>query len=344
MEKFLSACLARGRRIQIVSEHPQLLPTERARGLFEGSLRFLEKIPGVKCLLRPRQSVKRSEVPISLVIPLHPKDIWVAPTCLEFARKNLSHPITEVVIVSKDAPEIQAWVKKEGLRWVDEGKVLSGIEKPSQISLPEQAAGLESWVFQQLIKLAADNFVESECFLILDSDTLLLAPRVFKSKDELWLDYSHERNLLYLKGYEALLGSRAGSLVSFVCHHMFGEKKILGELKSAIESKTGQDWSQAILNLVSSEVWTEKEKLIRPFNFFSEYETYGNYCKNHYRRVKVRYFRNHGAKEFRPSQMTPKEYVATLPTYFKWASFHSYYGYEGLEKLKQKCVDELSNS
>ena len=307
---------------------PQILPTRKARGAFEGVLRLLEKIPLFREAMRPLQEVTESDIPLTLVIPLHPKDIWIAPYALKYALKNVGHPIEEVVVVSEPSAEVDRWVKEEGLRWVNENEVLDYGKEDLRARLPEHAHGRGGWIFQQLLKYSVDSYIDTEAFLILDADTLLLAPRVFKAGETVWMDYSHERNMLYLKSYRELLGQKAGFLVSFVCHHMFGERHILRALKDRIETHTGEPWDQAIIALAGSSMWSGKDKSTRPFNYFSEYETYGNYSQKFYEDVRARYFRNHAAKEYSPAQMTPDEYVATIPAFFQWASFHSYHGYD----------------
>jgi hypothetical protein len=40
-------------------------------------------IPGVGGLLAPSSRVEQSDVPVTIVMPLHPKDLWIAPWSLE---------------------------------------------------------------------------------------------------------------------------------------------------------------------------------------------------------------------------------------------------------------------
>ena len=313
---------------------PQFLPTRKARGAVEGLLRLCEKVPLFREVLRPQQEVEESDVPLTLVMPLHEKDFWIVPYALSHAKKNVRHPITEIVVVSAASERIEKWAREQGLRWIDEDTVLPLKREEVGERMPAHAGTRKNWIFQQLIKLSMDELVSTEAFLIIDADTLLLAPRVFKKGETIWMDYSHERNLLYLKGYRELLGLRASLFISYVCHHMFCEKRILKELKEKITEHTGERWDEAIIALADSSMWSEREKTTFPFNYFSEYETYGNFSLRFYDDVRTRYFRNHAAKEYSPQRMTPEEYVATLPGFFQWASFHSYHDYEGLEEVE----------
>ena len=324
----------------MLKRSPQVFPTRKARGLFETSLRLLERVPLIRDMTASQQEVSWSDVPLSIVIPLHPKDFWIASYAVKYARRNVRHPVEEVIVISRRSDLILDWVKKEGLRWVDEDSVLRFSKNEVEAQLPEHASLRSSWIFQQLLKFSVDDIVKTDAFLILDADTLLLAPRVFKKDETIWMDYSHERNMLYLKSYNYLLGEKASVFISFVCHHMFAEKQILQALKKKIESQTGKLWDQAIINLASLDLWALKEKETRPFNYFSEYETYGNFAQGWYSDVRTRYFRNHAAKEYDPNGASPDEYVAALPKFFRWASFHSYHGYKGAEVSGQISAGE----
>ena len=291
-------------------------------------LRWGDRLPGVSGLLEGYIPKTHSEVPVTLVMPLHPKDLWIAPFAIKYAQKNVYHPISETLIISAADDGINEWVSREGLTWVDENQILGYSKEEMKATLPERFHYRAGWIFQQLLKMGVVEQLQTEAFLVVDSDTLLLRPKVFLSDGLLRLGYSHERNLLYRKSYHELLGQKCPSLPSHVTHYMFGEKNIVLELRKEIEKGSGKKWDQTILELVDSSIWTEKERKIRPFNYFSEYETYANFSLSFYSRVKKSYFRSHAGKEFDPRVDTPEQYLKRLPRFFHWASFHSYYGFE----------------
>ena len=308
---------------------PQVLPTRYIRGFTHSALRLLDRLPLSDLVLRPKQSVESSEEPVTIVLPLHAKDMWIAPFALKFAKKNIRHPVKDILVISARDRSILEWTEQHQIRHVDENHVLGYRKAQVEECMPEHARGRGGWVFQQLLKFAADQYVETPGFLVLDSDTLLLQPWVFKSGQHLWVDFSHERNLLYLRSYRKLLGDSPVKALSLVCHHMFIEKEVLSALKQRIESKAGCRWDQAIIALADDPAWTPEDKKRQPFNYFSEYETYGNFaCSLAHRSVRLSYFRNHSAKEYSPKSGSPEHYVKTLPKFFKWASFHSYYQYD----------------
>lgn len=309
-------------------KRPQLLPTRRLRSFVEKLIRLLDRLPLVGPFIRGPEPTERSEVALTLVIPLHPKDLWIASHAVSFARENLWHPIEEILVVSPRDEEIQAWIEKANLVWVAESEVLNYSKKYVEDSLPESLQDRSGWIFQQLLKFGLVSRIKTEAFLVIDADTLLLRPKVFLQDGVPHLGYSHERNLLYQKSYRYLLGQRCRSLRSYVTHFMFGEKTIVKELLDCIEKKSGKPWDQTIIDLATSEIWTERERSIWPFNYFSEYETYANFSLGHYKKVKRAYFRNHGAREYDPRIEGVSDYVSRLPVFFQWASFHSYYDYQ----------------
>ena len=304
---------------------PQLYPTQIFGRLLEKALRCLEQIPGVATWLAPRRHNERSEEELTLVMTLQPKDLWIAREAVGFAQKNVLHPIREILIMSPADAEVSSWAEAAGYRWVDEKEVATLSLQEVREALPPHAANRDTWIYQQLLKMAADTLVKTENYLILDADTLLLKPRVFKNGETRWLDYSHERNLLYLKSYRELLGRKARFWPSYVCHHLFVEKEHLTALKAELKVVTGLAWDRAIVAVAESGPWSPKEKGINPFNFFSEYELYNNWLLRQDGEFHFQYFRNYAARGYDPKTLQIEKLVESLPSFYQWASFHSYY-------------------
>ncbi len=287
--------------------------------------RGLKALDRVKPLPPPSGPGPWSDVPVSLVIPLHPKDLAVAEHALRHARHHVCHPIEECLILAPPDDRARRFADRHECRFVDENEALG-------VSLPEVEERLarhgfprSGWIYQQLLKLGCDQHLKTDHALILDADTLLLRPRVFFDGATLFQDLSHERNHLYRKAHRMLMGTRIRCPFSFVCHHMFLEKRILQSLRQTIEDRTAQSWWEAILALADPALWTETELRSLPFNFFSEYETYANFSLPFYQKVRFRYFMNHGARDFDPAMRNIPWYVKNLPSRYQWASFHSYY-------------------
>lgn len=304
---------------------PQLYPTQQFSRVLEKGLRGIERIPWAKKWLAPYQHIEPSSEELTLVVTLHPKDLWIAKYALSFAIKNVLHPIQEVLVISPPSSEVSKWAEGAGYSWYDENEMPVISLDSIREALPAHAANRDTWIYQQLLKLAADDLIKTDAYLVLDADTLLLKPRVFKRGGERWLDFSHERNLLYLKSYRDLLNLEPRSWPSYVCHHLFVEKPLLTGLKRKIEEEVGLPWAEAIVAVAGKDIWNEKEKVISPFNFFSEYETYSNWVISKCDNISFQYFRNHAARNFDPEILDVESYVDNLPSFYQWASFHSYY-------------------
>lgn len=266
-----------------------------------------------------------SPIPVTAVIPMHPKDLVVAGRCIAYLRKNLRHPLEEIVIVARDSKAMRDFAERHGCRFEDEDGVLGVNGEEVRRLLAPHGYTYWGWIFQQLLKLGADAISKSEHILIVDADTMLLRPKIFKLGNTLFQQFSHERNPLYLRSYRDLLDLEANSKLSYVCHYMFAEAKILQAFRRRIETVTGMNWVEAITSLAAPERWTEDELATDPFNFFSEYESYGNFCRAYYDEVKLGYFFNRGASDMHPENPDVDRYLQELPSIYCWASFHDYF-------------------
>ena len=305
------------------TKRPQLYPTRHLKGGVDFCFKLLDRVPLMKRLIR-NEDDKPSDIPVSVLMPIHYKDLWIAEHSISFLRRNLQHPIAEIVVVSARHEKIQEWCDHEGLRWLDEAEILDWTVAEIGEALPDWATSRDGWLFQQLLKLSVNEFCVADSILILDADTLLLKKMAFHLNGAVRLDYSHERNLLYLQTYEALLGKKPSSWMSFVTHHILMEKSVLKAMKEKIEQHSGKAWDQAIIDFASSDIWSEKQKEIYPFNYFSEYEIYGNFRKSYEGKVRSRYFWNYSCRNFKADSLDVEEFVSSLPSVYSWVSFHSY--------------------
>lgn len=274
----------------------------------------------------PHRDVVMSEIPLSIVVPLHEKDHEIARYVIRSARANVRHPIADVAVVSAPSREAIQLCRELKCRFVDETTVLDCSISHLRAELANNGYLRWQWVFQQLLKLSAPNYIETEALLVIDADTLLLKPRHFLRHGVLHQQFSHERNPAYFATAERLLGLRSRTQVSRVCHHMFAERSILQRMHADIERHTGLHWIEAILDNADPRHWTDSGLPTTPPNFFSEFETYGLYSRSFYDRIRRRYMFNYGAEEFvRGSDVD--NFVDQLPHIFKSASFHSYFEY-----------------
>jgi glycosyltransferase involved in cell wall biosynthesis len=212
-----------------------------------------------------------SEDVIDVVIPTITKDFDNLSIVIENLKLNLGNKINKLYIVSKNDSEIIGFCEENKIHFVDEDSVL-GYSK-QRINYKVNQANRSGWLFQQLIKLNSDSFVQSENYLVIDSDTVLINKHCFIDKQGKYLfQQSEEWHKPYRKTFESILKKAPKSNLSFVSHMMIFNKKILSELKSEIEEIHNKKWDEVIIDNID-----ENE-----MSYFSEFETYGNYIFEKY--------------------------------------------------------------
>ena len=128
------------------------------------------------------------------------------------------------------------------------------------------------WLFQQLLKYGIRKIVDTEHYLVVDADTILIRPQGFFAGEKSLILHSDELHKPYFDVVQRLLGFGAEILLSCVSHQMLFSKKYLEQMLAHIEREHGVDWETAIRNCVD---YSENSG-------FSEYETYGQWCMTKY--------------------------------------------------------------
>ena len=206
-----------------------------------------------------------SDVPLDIVQVTASKDAEMLEQSLLSVKKHLRHPLGMFFIVSPEDAALRAIAEKHGALFRDEREVFGfGKEKTPYRFKDQDRSG---WLFQQLLKLNADSFVNTEHYLVLDADTVFLKPRVFLFEGKTIFDHSNEHHAAYYRTYRKLFGQPVRSPVSFVAHCMLFQKSVLAEMKRILEARHGKIWYEAILDACDYD----------DISGFSEYETYGNF-------------------------------------------------------------------
>ncbi|BFT70070.1 DUF6492 family protein [Paenibacillus sp. P36] len=206
-----------------------------------------------------------SSTQIDVLIPAIEKDLGTLPMVIDAVRKYVKHPIGEIIIVAPRKKRILDLCQRKGCRFVHEDTVLPITKK--DIHYESKTWERSGWLYQQLLKLNGDTLCTSKYYLVIDADTVLIRPHVFKvgSKTVFYCrDWSQSE---YYKTYRKLMGRGRSSRRSFVTHYMLFERAKVAKLKSTIEAKHNRSWYSAIMASMN------KSKQFA----FSEFETYGNF-------------------------------------------------------------------
>ncbi len=244
-----------------------------------------------------------STIPIDILIPTIDKDLDLLEQVIVAAKENIKHPIKHIFIISKNNDTIKKIVSKHSCVFIDENTLLP-ISKES-ISYTVNGKDRSGWLFQQLLKLSGDKISTQEHFLVLDSDTIFIRPKIFIHRGKMIFDHSEEYHFPYHHVYSQIMQMETQSFLSFISHYMILSKRYLEEMKQYIETKNGQVWINTILtNTNYNEV-----------SGFSEYETYGNYMLTfHRKKMKREFWYN----------LSCYDNSTLVPNYYKSFSIHSY--------------------
>lgn len=252
----------------------------------------------------------RSDLELDVIIPAVEKDLPALPHAIEGVRRNLMHPIRNVMVVAPESSTIQELCRQLHVDFVDE-KTVAPVSK-HDIQYVVDGKDRSGWLLQQLIKLNADRVAMTENFLVLDADTVLVKPQRLETGGRSVLLVSEEHHRPYSTTYEKLFGYPPQSLLSFVCHYMIFNKQILMLLREAIQKRIEKPWARAIVESIDR----------NEASSFSEYETYGNFLREiSPRKIVLRYSHN---RRLAPMELGDISRYSDKADRFVSLSFHRY--------------------
>lgn len=203
---------------------------------------------------------------IDIVIPAIEKDLATLPHVIDALRKQVQHPIGQILIIAPRKKRIMELCHKKGCRFVDEDTVLPITKKDIHYSSSRWERS--GWLYQQLLKLGAAKLCSSGYYLVVDADTVLIRPHQFRTGQGKTIFYTRNWSQSeYFVTYRKLMGQRPAAPSSLVTHYMLFEKAQVTRLKRAMEARHGISWYKAIIRSMN------KKKQFA----FSEFETYGNF-------------------------------------------------------------------
>ena len=252
--------------------------------------------------------------PIDVLIPAIEKDLATLPHVIDSVRKYVKHPIREIIIVAPRKQRIISLCAKKGCRFVYENTVLPITKK--DIHYQSHTWNRSGWLYQQLLKLGGDKVCSSENYLVIDADTVLIRPHVFKVGDKTVFYCRNWSQGEYFNTYKKLMGRSRSSRSSFVTHYMLFNKSRVRQLKRAIESKHNSTWYSAIMKSMNKS---------KPFAF-SEFETYGNFLHSS-EPSKMILKRAHNKSLHSSFPQISPSMMASLTKKFRSISFHQRKGY-----------------
>lgn len=213
----------------------------------------------------PSRAGIRHAAKIDVLIPAIEKDLATLPHVVKAVRTHVKHPIGRILIVAPRKKRLLDFCLEHHCTFVDENTVLPITKKDIHYQSP--AWERSGWLFQQLLKLGGDRLCTADYFLVIDADTVLIAPHRFRHNGRTVFYSRNWSQPQYFVTYKKLMGRKATAPSSLVTHYMLFERSKLSRMKREIEARHGVPWYSAIMRSMN------KTKQFA----FSEFETYGNY-------------------------------------------------------------------
>lgn len=252
-----------------------------------------------------------NDLKVDIVIPTVSKDYEMLEIYLKALKENINHQINKVFVVSQNSEEIINFCNKHNLIFVDERSVLGyGLEK---IDYTVNGIDRRGWLFQQLLKLSGNKFVEMENYIIVDSDTILINKHNFWEDGKFVLLENEEWNQPYFDSFENIFSYKYKNKYSFTSHMMIFNLEKLALMKKEIEDKHSKKWDEVYISIIDK---TKQSGI-------SDYETYGDWLLYNYpeeTKSKPLYNKSFHRSKIRQIEDLAREYESKL----KSLSFHNY--------------------
>lgn len=216
-----------------------------------------------------------------IIIMATRKNLEVLRIMLPFVRQNIIDGGNIYIVSQKSIKdEIDAL---SDCFYVDEDTVYPGLTYRQVASLMEEICGDSSktgWYFQQFLKLAWAFRCKTKDYIVIDADTIPLAPLCFTDQSGKYIFTKKvEYNKPYFDTIEKLFDGKVSRVVdfSFVAEHMIFSVDHVMEMLALINENlqlSGNSFYEKILRA------TGKDRLL--VSGFSEFETYGNFMMSYY--------------------------------------------------------------
>jgi hypothetical protein len=254
--------------------------------------------------------LKKSLLPLDVIITVAPKDINKLENCLIGVKKNILHTISNIFIIGKKDPKLEQIEKNFSCVHVEEDYLIN----KNSLGIKYILKGIDrsGWLFQQLLKYKAVIILGNEKFkLIIDADTVFCRKQKFEKNNKIIFNASNSYHLTYFDAAKNLLDLKKVTNVSFVSHHIIYNKEYLSEMLNYLEKKYDKVWYRAIIENIDYDCMSN----------FSEFESYAQFVMSKYKHTtKVEYWFNKTI--FREN----KKYIPNIFDcfFYKSLSFHSW--------------------
>ncbi|MCX7343431.1 MAG: hypothetical protein NT128_04740 [Proteobacteria bacterium] len=191
---------------------------------------------------------------IDIIILATEEDLPTVHNAIDAAKGLVMHPINKIYLVCADSKKMRDIALEKGAEFVDENEVS-----------PTNQKELSQKLKQEFIKLNIDAFTQSDYYLIIHANTILLQTQIFLRNDKAVLfsteDYAIERKHMV----DSFLKLGKYHNLSFHGPIMFFDKVKLKGLKNHLEKLHNRPWHEA---LNTADIFEQN---------FSAFEIYANF-------------------------------------------------------------------
>lgn len=226
--------------------------------------------------------LKKSLIPLDVIITVAPKDIDKLENCLLGIKKNIFHKISNIFIIAKKNSKLEEIEKKFSCIHVEEDSLLNKISLG--IKYIYNDIDRSGWLFQQLLNYQAVITLGKEKFkLAIDSDTVFCRKQKFENNKKIILNAANSYHIPYFNAAKELLDLKNVTNVSFTSHHIIYNTEYLLEMLNYLQKKYNKVWYKAIIENIDYNCLSNH----------SEFETYAQFIVNKYKHtIKVEYWFN----------------------------------------------------
>lgn len=235
------------------------------------------------------------------VVPYHIKDKELLPWCISGIR-NCVDAARILVVCNR---ECRSDAERSGAIFVDEESIVEGL------TIESYSYWRWYWYFQQILKLGMADKVDTDYYLVVDSDTVFLREVLFfNAANQPQYTTRTEYHKAYFDVFRQLLGFHAHREYSFTVHHMMYNRHIVKEMRNKF-----QDLKPWHMNIIR---YLEPQPPWNSISQFNEQETYGHYIKAvHPKEVNIRPLRQADSHDLPTAQL-----IEQLAQEYDFCNFH----------------------
>lgn len=256
--------------------------------------------------------LKKSLLPLDVIITVHPKDKLKIEDCLKGIKRNVLHNIKKIFLVGPYDEDLIYLSKKYFCEYINEEKILR--KKNLNINYIFNGVDRSGWLYQQLLNYKAVTILGEENFkLAVDCDTVFSRRQRFEKNKRIVFNACDDFHKPYFNSLKKLLNLENKLNISFTSHHIVYNKSYLIEMLIFLEKKYKTIWYKAILDNLDYKNNTKSNH--------SEFETYAQYViKNYRNKVQIEYWFNKTV--FKENKKKIKDIFDCF--FYKSLSFHSW--------------------